>query len=87
MVFQITRLITPWIVLHPVPITIIKPWYYVNQIKISNVYNISLCFVLVLFIYLFVYNLVILFHADGTQFAPDVDKENKFYVFSPEICR
>lgn len=24
---------------------------------------------------------------DGTQFAPDVDKENKFYVFSPEICR
>lgn len=55
-----------------------------RELKYLAVFPFDFNFYFVIFLY-FIW--LFCFDADATQFAPDVDKENKFYVFSPEICR
>ena len=55
-----------------------------RELKYLAVFPFVFNFSFVIFLY-FIW--LFCFDADATQFAPDVDKENKFYVFSPEICR
>ena len=48
-------------------------------------------FLFYFFIFIFL-NIVFLFlflfmYTDGTQFSPDVTKDDTFHVFDPEVCR